>query len=50
MLSGVDGPLGKLVRLRVLVTLLKLPLVGILLVWLLNGVPLMSLIQLGLPL
>ena len=33
-------PLGLLVHLRVLVSLLKLLLVGILLVWLLNGVPL----------
>ena len=40
--------LGLLMHLRVLVTWLRVPLVGILQVWLLSGVPLVSLMVLGL--
>ena len=51
MLSGVNGAsLGQLARLRVRVILLRLPLGVTLLVWLLNGVFLMSLMKLRLPL
>ena len=49
MLSGVNvPPLGQPVQLRVLVTLLKLRLGLTLQGWLLNGVPLMSLLKQGL--
>ena len=51
-LSGVNGAslLGLLVLLIVLVTLLNLHFVATLLVFLLNGVPLMSMMRLKLPL